>query len=95
MRLRIDNLLKVCEFVLPALHHLAEVERLLRERRPAPLKGYLEESTAETSRRLLDVGHVRDQGIPLKLELADVRLKESVHLKEALQYSSQMIYRYS
>lgn len=80
---------------MPALHHLAEVERLLRERRPAPLKGHLEQSTAEASRRLLHVGHVRYQSVTLEFELADVRLKEGVHLKEALKYGGEVIHQYS
>lgn len=84
------------KYRLPALHHLAEVERLLRERRPASLQGHLEQSSAETSRRLLHVRHVRDQGVPLKLQLADVRLEEGVHLERKRHYdAATVLYQYS
>mmetsp|Transcript_11887 Transcript_11887/g.50962 ORF Transcript_11887/g.50962 Transcript_11887/m.50962 type:complete len:427 (-) Transcript_11887:2664-3944(-) len=64
--------------------HLAQRQRLIRERRPPPLEHNLEDTPQDAPGALSDVHHVRHQREPLELHPADVRLEQDVDLRRRL-----------
>mmetsp|Transcript_8053 Transcript_8053/g.30236 ORF Transcript_8053/g.30236 Transcript_8053/m.30236 type:complete len:1031 (+) Transcript_8053:3808-6900(+) len=66
------------------LHHVAELQHLVGELRPASLQGNLEQRAQDACSRLMDVGHVGQQREALKAQAADVRLHQGVDLGAGL-----------
>mmetsp|Transcript_28044 Transcript_28044/g.66664 ORF Transcript_28044/g.66664 Transcript_28044/m.66664 type:complete len:432 (-) Transcript_28044:2560-3855(-) len=64
--------------------HLAEVEALEGEGRPAAAQHDLEQRAEQAAGALRDVDHVREQREPVELQLRDVRLQQDVDLGRRL-----------